>query len=84
MAPGPQTVFVTTMRPDGENQAIQDVESWLAGKFPEVPTEVVASAVTEAFASLNGPIRAFVPLLVEHAARDQITRFARGKVPTPT
>ncbi len=74
---------MSTTRPDGENQALRDVETRLARKFPDVPPEVVASAVTEASASLDGPIRAYVPLLVEHAARDLITRVARGKVPAP-
>ena len=75
--------MVSTTRRDGENQALRDVETRLARKFPEVPPEVVASAVTEASDSLDGPIRAFVPLLVEHAARDRITLFSRGKVTAP-
>ncbi len=74
--------MITTDR-DSEHQALQDVETRLSRRFPDVPAEVVLSAVTEASAKLDGPIRAYVPLLVEHAARDRITRFTAEKIPTP-
>ncbi len=73
---------MTTTRRGSEDHALQDVEARLARKFPDVPAEVVASAVTEASDSLDGPIRSYVPLLVEHAARDKIKRFTQERVPT--
>ncbi len=53
-----------------EDDAIRDVLDLLRMRFPQVPAEVVEAAVRMEHDALNGPIRDFVPLLVQkHAAR---------------
>jgi hypothetical protein len=63
------------MNQASEAAAIAEVEERLADRFPEVSPEVVEAAVRAAHAEVQGPIRDFVPLLVEHAARDHLARI---------
>lgn len=62
---------------EDEAKAIHDVQDRLRAKFPHLDPNRVDAAVNGAHASLTGPIRDFVPVLVEHAARDQLTRDHR-------
>lgn len=55
-----------------EVKALAEVQSRLQEHFPHLGAEVVQAAVHVAHSGLTGPIRDFVPLLVEHAARDQL------------
>ena len=48
-----------------------------ASSFPELDPTVVEAAVRLSHAQLTGPIRDFVPLLVERAARDRLSFAAR-------
>ncbi|WP_138444646.1 three-helix bundle dimerization domain-containing protein [Sinomonas susongensis] len=66
-----------------EDQALADVQARLAGRFPELDQEVVAAAVRTAQAEMTGPIRDYVPLLVEHTARDRLAVRAHHQ-PLPT
>jgi hypothetical protein len=65
-----------------EAKAVAAVADRLAGRFPEVPRDHVVELVNDAHLALEGnPIRDFVPVLVEHAARERLR--AEGATPTP-
>lgn len=57
-----------------ESQALEDVRARLAVRFPELDADTVNAAVDAAYARLTGPIRDYVPVLVERAARDLLSR----------
>ena len=66
-----------------ERDALQDVQDRLKNRFPHLGHEVVEAAVRVAQAQLNGPIRDYVPVLVEHLARDRLSGMSSGQaVPT--
>ncbi|MGT2464094.1 three-helix bundle dimerization domain-containing protein [Sinomonas atrocyanea] len=71
------------MQQQSEAQALDGVRSRLAEQFPEAGEDAVASAVTAAHAKMTGPIRDYVPVLVEHTARDRLAREL-GHHPRPT
>lgn len=65
-----------------EEREVEAVVQRLADRFPEVGRERVVEIVTEAHQELDGnPIRDFVPVLVEHEARERLR--AEGARPTP-
>lgn len=53
------------------------VQARLSERFPEVDAAVVEAAVRLSHAELTGPVRDFVPLLVERAARDRLAFASR-------
>ena len=63
-----------------ESEAIDQVLDRLTERFPDVPVETVRRTVQQVHDDLDGPVRAFVPLLVEHDARDALksARAHRG------
>ena len=63
-----------------EEQAVQAVEERLRARFPDVDPAVVKDVVHGTHAELTGPVRDFVPVLVEHAARNRLARTARAPV----
>ena len=65
---------------DAEHRALAEVQARLEQRFPHLHPDVVAAAVTVAHQSLDGPVRDFVPVLVEHAARDRLA-FADPEAP---
>ncbi len=65
---------------DAERRALAEVQARLEQRFPHLHPDVVAAAVTVAHQSLDGPVRDFVPVLVEHAARDRLA-FADPEAP---
>ena len=60
-----------------ERRALADVQERLQARFPELDPGVVEAAVRLAHAELNGPVRAFVPVLVERAARERLAFTVR-------
>lgn len=65
-----------------EDQAIQTVIDRLADRFPDQDPDHIAAVVSEAHARLSGnPVRDYVPVLVEHGARDRLQ--AQGSHPVP-
>jgi hypothetical protein len=66
-----------------EAQALAAVRKRLGEQFPEVGEEAVASAVSAAHAEMSGPIRDYVPVLVERTVRNRLTR-QQGHLPLPT
>ena len=58
------------MAKEDEAQAVAAVIDRLAKKFPETPRTQVEQIVTEEYIALNdGPIRDYVPVLIERAAK---------------
>ena len=70
-----------------EMRALSDVRLRLQEHFPQLDADVVEAAVRLAHSELTGPVRDFVPVLVEHAARDRLAFALRdnpeGVDPTP-
>ena len=67
------------MRPDPwvvddehEQLALVAVHERLCQRFPELDPAVVEAAVRLSHAELTGPVRDFVPLLVERGARERL------------
>jgi hypothetical protein len=70
----PDACEVTDQRGDDhEEVALADVEGRLRERFHDLDPAVVEAAVRVSHAALTGPIRDFVPLLVEHKARDRLS-----------
>ena len=56
-----------------ELRALAGVVDRLAGKFPDVPRGMIEEVVEQQHRALDtGKVRDFVPILVEHAARDRL------------
>ena len=66
------------MDPDHEARAMAEVRERLEARFPDLDPTVVEAAIRVSSASLTGPVRDFVPLLVEKAARERLTRAREG------
>ncbi len=61
-----------------EKIALTEVQGRLTQRFPELSAEVIEAAIRLAHADLTGPIRDFVPVLVEHMARDRLAAIAHS------
>jgi hypothetical protein len=64
-----------------EQKALADVQARLQERFPDLDSEVVEAAVRLSHSQLTGRVRDFVPVLVEHAARDRLAFAAREADP---
>ena len=61
------------MNAEDESRAVDQVVDRLAQRFPDVPRDRITAIVGEEHQGLEGnPIRDFVPVLVEHEARDRL------------
>jgi hypothetical protein len=69
------------MDPAHEARAMAEVQERLEERFPDLDPAVVAAAVQTAAAGITGPVRDFVPVLVERAARERLTRVRAGGGP---
>ncbi|MCH6469472.1 three-helix bundle dimerization domain-containing protein [Sinomonas terrae] len=58
-----------------EIQALKNVRSRLGARFPDLGEEAVAAAVSRASEEMTGPVRDYVPVLVERVARDRLARL---------
>ena len=58
-----------------EQDAVQQVLGRLKARYSEVPAEIVEFTVQRVHAGFEGPIRDFVPLLVEKAARERLDQL---------
>ena len=61
-----------------EGQAVEQVTVRLAARFPNLSTTLVRSTVSDEHAKLTGPVRDYVPVLVERAARLRLGMIAPG------
>lgn len=59
-----------------EQHAVQAVEERMRDKFPQIDPTDVKAVVQGVHAELTGPLREYVPVLVEHAARDLLAEIA--------
>lgn len=66
-----------------EAKGLDEVRTRLAERFPSLHRDVIEAAVRLAHSELKGPVRDFVPMLVELAARDRL-RFADRDPVLPT
>lgn len=58
-----------------EARALGDVVDRLAGKYPGIQRDYIEDIVQQEHRSLDaGRVRDYVPLLVEHAAKDRLNR----------
>lgn len=73
LAPRPAPGEPVEMDPDHEARAIREVNDRLRARFPDLDPAVVEAAVRVAHAEITGPVREFVPLLVERAARRRLS-----------
>ena len=65
---------VETMAKETEAQAVLAVIVRLAGRFPDLDRSDIETVVAEEHAKLSdGPVRDFVPVLVERAAKARLT-----------
>jgi hypothetical protein len=65
---------------DEERRAVEEVTDRLLVRFPDVPPDSVRDVVIATWADFNGrPIRAFVPVLVERTARQQLASSAESE-----
>lgn len=62
------------MTTDEERLALDHVCERLTARFPDISEDVVRATVREAYDELDGPVRAFVPLLVERESRELLSR----------
>lgn len=61
-----------------ELDVLKAVAARLAGAFPDTSIEEVDSSVQQAYRRFDGSrVRTFVPLLVEHAVRDELAARRR-------
>ncbi|MFL6168897.1 MAG: three-helix bundle dimerization domain-containing protein [Ornithinibacter sp.] len=60
-----------------------EVQRRLEARFPELDPAVVAAAIRVAAAGITGPVRDYVPLLVERAARERLDHTVAGAGTAP-
>ncbi|OIQ83936.1 hypothetical protein GALL_342600 [mine drainage metagenome] len=65
-----------------EREAVEHVFQRLISRFPDVPAATVRETVHRVHDELDGPVRDYVPLLVENAARNALDS-ASGRAGTP-
>ncbi len=61
-----------------EKKAVEQVCEGLSERFPTVDRAAVRALVDEIYAAITGPIRDYVPLLVERAARERLQSLAES------
>ncbi|SIN92209.1 three-helix bundle dimerization domain-containing protein [Agromyces cerinus] len=60
-----------------EVRAVGEVIDRLVGRFPDLPRDHIAAVVEAAHLELEGnPVRDFVPVLVEHTAKQRLKQEA--------
>lgn len=71
------------LQPENVEHVIEHVAADLCERYPEVPCERVEAIVASARARLEGQNHhpEFLAALVEHAAKDEIHRFAGAPLP---
>lgn len=58
-----------------EAEALRAVQQRLSDEFPHLGEEMVEAAIRTAHSQLGGPIRDFVPVLVERIARERLVEL---------
>ena len=65
-----------------ELKAVEQVCQRLMARFPSVPVTTVRATVRELHAKLDGPVRNYVPILIEHGAKDRLAAIADPRIPS--
>ncbi|NYG07292.1 hypothetical protein BJ986_001779 [Phycicoccus badiiscoriae] len=65
-----------------EDAALVKVSEGLVARFPAVDPATVRSVVAEARSRFDGPVRDYVPLLVERVCRERLTALASASSST--
>jgi hypothetical protein len=65
--------------PEHEARQMAEVQERLESRFPDLEPTVVEAAIRVAASEITGPVRDFVPLLVERAARERLRRTVAGE-----
>lgn len=63
---------MTGMNPAEEDHAITQVAQRLGQRYPQLSTTTVTRVISRHRANLSGPLRDFVPLLVERYAGEEL------------
>jgi len=58
-----------------EDVAVERVTQRLAVRYPEIAAATVRAMVHEAHDEIDGPVRTYVPVLVEHEVRDRLAHL---------
>jgi hypothetical protein len=64
-----------------EVEALERVYQRLVVRFPTVPVATVRATVQELHANLTGPVRDYVPLLVERGATERLSAIVTSTNP---
>lgn len=64
-----------------EVDAIEQVCQRLVVRFPTLPSATVRAIVQELHAGLNGPVRDYVPLLVQRGAMERLLAIVADRPP---
>ncbi|WP_411283132.1 three-helix bundle dimerization domain-containing protein [Lapillicoccus sp.] len=67
------------MAPTDEAHAVNQVVERLTLSFPDLSEETVRAVVVASHDGLVGPVRAYVPVLVEHQARQRLLELSQAK-----
>ena len=65
------------MADSDETHVVNEVAERLTLRFPSLPEETVRAVVVASHEGLVGPVRAYVPLLVEHQARQRLWELSQ-------
>lgn len=72
---------VLTAKPDTDWREVEGILDRLTLAFPDVPPDVIGATIHDVHAQLTGPVRDFIPILVEQRSRDHLRAAARGHLP---
>ncbi|MGO4957371.1 glycogen debranching protein GlgX [Luteococcus sp. Sow4_B9] len=72
-----RTSVVLEVTPDFEWREVQHVIERLEQAFPDLPPGTVRAVIEDAYEDMTGPVRDFIPVLLEHAALEQLRRLRR-------
>ena len=68
---------VLTAKADTESREVEGVIARLTQAFPQLPPDATRTTVHDVHARMEGPIRDFIPILVEQRSRDRLRAAAR-------
>ncbi len=64
-----------------EHHLVNEAYLRLVARFEEIPAEIVEAVVRKVHGSITGPIRDYVPILVERQAADRLREYAYQLIP---
>lgn len=64
-----------------EKHLVNEAYLRLAARFEDIPAEIVEAVVRTVHGSITGPIRDYVPILVERQAAERLREYADQLIP---